>query len=158
MKLATQFALKKQLASYYFKTLQNEFSCLKDYIFSSLNVATNLSQIPVKIVRVRALLKCWMKSFENISSGRIVIYTCRQQAASSKQEAVCLRTIILSPSLCFKYHKQHTREKHGQIISPPCRNVQILSLAKLNPSWKETGCKRIILLSVVWRPFFFSLD
>lgn len=158
MKLATQFALKKQLTSDYLKTFKIEFCCLKDRIFSSLNVTTNLSQIPVKILRVWAVFKCWMKSFANVSSVRIVIYTCRQQAASSKQEAVCLRNIILSPSLCFKYHKQHTREKHGQIISPPCRNVQILSLAKLNPSWKETGCKRIILLSVVWQPFFFSLD
>lgn len=52
MKLATQFALKKQLASDYLKTLQNEFCCLKDCIFSSLNVTTNLSQIPVKILRV----------------------------------------------------------------------------------------------------------
>lgn len=52
MKPATEFSLKKQLASDYSKTWQNEFCCLKDCIFSSLNVTTNLLQIPVKILRV----------------------------------------------------------------------------------------------------------
>lgn len=52
MKPTTQFSLKKQLASYYINTLQNELFCLKDCIFCSLNVTTNLSQIPVKILRV----------------------------------------------------------------------------------------------------------